>query len=146
MVNRKRMGYNDVGWGILPGNYSRFLTQVEPGSGDVGVWHVDDSIYGRFARSFDHRNGKKQMRFQLDEKFDAEQAKINVIYLDKGRGAWSLGISGRSGKKQVKNTGSGEWKTMSVTISGKHLRGATIQVNYEGGDDTVFHLIEVERA
>ena len=28
MQNRKRMGYNDVGWNIFPGNYCRFLTQI----------------------------------------------------------------------------------------------------------------------
>ena len=54
MVNRKRNGSNDVGWGILPGNYSRFLTQLDPGSGDIGFWNIDESIYGRFARGFAH--------------------------------------------------------------------------------------------
>ena len=30
MLNRQRDEYNDVGWGILPGNYDRFLTQLAP--------------------------------------------------------------------------------------------------------------------
>ena len=30
MLNRKRSGPNDVGWGIWPGNYCRFLTQIDP--------------------------------------------------------------------------------------------------------------------
>jgi hypothetical protein len=30
MLNRKRNGPNDVGWGIWPGNYCRFLTQIAP--------------------------------------------------------------------------------------------------------------------
>ena len=63
MDNRKRSGSNDVGWGILPGNYSRLLTQVDPGSGDVGWWNIDDRIQGRFARGFDHQSGKTKMRF-----------------------------------------------------------------------------------
>ena len=47
--------------------------QSDPGSGDIGLWNVDDSIYGRFARAFDHKAGKKQMRFKLDEAFAAKR-------------------------------------------------------------------------
>ncbi|MCF7849857.1 MAG: hypothetical protein K9M45_13480, partial [Kiritimatiellales bacterium] len=146
MVNRKRKGYNDVGWGILPGNYSRFLTQVDPGSGDVGLWNVDDSIYGRFARTFEQKSGKKQMRFQLDKAFKADQVEVRVTYLDKGTGNWSLGVSGTSVKKMVRKTDSGEWKTVSVTMPGKVLRNAELQLRHEGGDDTVFHMVEIEKS
>jgi len=146
MVNRKRMGCNDVGWGILPGDYGRFLEQIDPGSGDVGLWNIDDTIYGRFARSFEHKSGKRKMRFQLDERFDADRIDVSVTYLDRGKGRWSVGISGKSVKKQVRNTGSGEWKTMSVTMPRKTLRNAELLLNYEGGDDTVFHMVEIEKS
>jgi hypothetical protein len=144
MVNRKRMGYNDVGWGILPGNYSRFLTQVDPGSGDVGLWHVDDSIYGRFARSFDHASGKKQMRFRLDKAFKAGKVQVRVTYLDRGKGKWSLGISGKS-LREVTNKDSGKWLTMEYTIARKDLKGSELMLKYAGGEDTIFHMIEIER-
>jgi hypothetical protein len=135
MVNRKRSGSNDVGWGILSGNYSRFLMQIEPGSGDIGLWNIDDSIYGRFARSFDHRKGKKQMRFKLYDAFMAKTIKVRVTYLDRGRGRWS--ICG----KEVQNRDSGLWKTETSL-----LKGVTeLELNYGSGDDTVFHLIEIER-
>ncbi len=143
MVNRKRMGYNDVGWGILPGNYCRFLEQVEPGSGDVGVWHVDQSIYGRFARSFDHESGKKQLRFHLHEKFNAEEIKVRIVYLDRGQGRWSLGVSGKSGRKQMRNSNSGEWKTLEIPMPRKVLHNAELLLRYEGGNDTVFHMVEI---
>ena len=144
MVNRKRMGYNDVGWGILPGNYSRFLTQIDPGSGDVGFWNVDKTIYGRFARSFEHESGKKQMRFRLHEAFKADALEVSVTYLDRGQGSWSLGVSGQTDKKMIRNSGSGEWKTMMVDVSRAALRNAELLLNYEGGDDTVFHMIEID--
>jgi hypothetical protein len=80
------------GWGIWPGNYCRFLTQIDPGSGDVGLWNIDDSIYGRFARSFDHAAGKTQMRFQLDEAFRASPVKVHVTYLDQGPAPGRLGF------------------------------------------------------
>jgi hypothetical protein len=141
MLNRKSKGPNDAGWGILAGNYSRFLTQINPGSGDVGRWNIDESIQGRFGRAFEHKSGKTQMRFRLDAGFNARTVKVNVTYLDKGTGSWSVGLPGKKDATRIQNTGSGEWKTKTVTLSGD----AEFVLNHESGDDTVFHLIEVER-
>ena len=143
MVNRKRNGSNDVGWGILPGNYSRFLMQFEPGSGDVGSWNIDKSIYGRFARGFEHKSGKTQMRFELDEAFQADTIAVNVTYLDRGRGAWSLSVLGSPEKELFHNGDSSQWKTVKITMPRKRLKDANLLLNYEGGDDTVFHMIEI---
>jgi hypothetical protein len=142
MINRKSSGPNDVGWDILSGNYSRFLTQIEPGSGDVGRWNIDESIYGRFGRAFEHQSGKKQLRFQLDPGFAAKQVKVRVTYLDQGTGAWSVGLPGKEGATRIQNTHSGEWRTQVVSLSGV----TELVLNYESGDNTLFHLIEVERA
>ncbi|VGO20707.1 hypothetical protein [Pontiella sulfatireligans] len=144
MLNRKRSGSNDVGWGIWPGNYCRFLTQVEPGSGDVGRWNIDDSIYGRFARAFDHKAGKTQMRFMLDNAFNAASANVKVTYLDKGCGEWSL-LAGQKNALNVQNTDSGLWKEVLVTVSGPELSKANLKLRHEKGDDTTFHMIEIER-
>jgi hypothetical protein len=145
MINRKRGGYNDVGWGILPGNYCRFLTQVDPGSGDVGRWHIDDSIYGRFGRAFDHAAGRTQMRFELDEAFQANMIVLSVTHLDQGRGVWSLGISGSPEKQLFHNGDSGRWKNRTITMPRKRLQGAELLLNYESGADTIFHRIEIQR-
>ena len=145
MINRKRNGYNDVGWGIVPGNYCRFLTQAEPDSGDVGRWHIDDSIYGRFGRAFEHAAGKTQMRFELDEAFQADSIVVNVTYLDQGRGIWSLSVDGLPEKDLFHNSDSGQWKTVKIPMPRERLRGTQLLLNYEGGDDTIFHLIEIER-
>jgi hypothetical protein len=66
---------------------------------------------------------------------------LNVSYLDKGTGSWSIGLPGKDGATCVQNTNSGEWKTKIVTFSGI----TELVLNHESGDDTVFHLIEVER-
>lgn len=142
MINRKSSGPNDVGWDILSGNYSRFLTQIEPGSGDVGRWNIDESIYGRFGRAFEHQSGKKQLRFQLDPRFAAKQVKVSVTYLDQGTGSWSIGIPGKDGATRIQNTNSRDWRTQVVSLSGV----TELVLNYETGDNTLFHLIEVERA
>jgi len=141
MLNRKSKGPNDAGWGIVAGNYSRFLTQLDPGSGDVGRWNIDESIYGRFGRAFEHQAGKTQMRFRLDAGFHAKKVRVNLIYLDKGTGSWSIGLAEKKDATHIQNTDSGEWKTKTVTFSGV----TDLVLNYESGDDTVFHLIEVER-
>lgn len=142
MINRKSGGPNDAGWDILSGNYSRFLTQIDPGSGDVGRWNIDESIYGRFGRAFEHQSGKKLLRFQLDPGFAAKQVKVRVTYLDQGTGSWSVGLPGKEGATRIQNTHSGEWRTQVVSLSGV----TELVLNYESGDNTLFHLIEVERA
>ena len=141
MDNRKSKGVNDVGWGTLPNNYSRFLTQIAIGTGDVGYWNIDESIYGRFGRGFEHQSGKKQMRFCLDPTFNAKTVKVSVTYLDKGKGNWSIGQSGQEKVTLVQNTDSGKWITKSITSSGF----SELSLNYVSGDDTLFHLIEVDR-
>ena len=141
MDNRKSSGPNDAGWDALPGNYSRFLTQINPGSGDVGRWNIDETIYGRFGRAFEHQSGKKQMRFQLDTGFNAKQAKVTVTYLDQGTGSWSIGFLGKDYAKVFQNENSGAWKTQTITFSGI----SDLVLMHESGDDTIFHLIEVDR-
>jgi hypothetical protein len=156
MINRKRSGPNDVGWKILPGNYCRFLEQVDPGKGDVGLWNVDDSIYGRFARSFEHKTGKECLRFKLNEYFFGgrkgnQLVTVTITYLDRGDGEWTLNYMGKRGKAcavQVKNRNSREWKTVSAELTDLQVGevGATdFELQYKSGDDTVFHMIEVER-
>ena len=80
------------------------------------------------------------MRFQLDPAFNSKMAKVTVTYLDKGTGVWSLGVSGKDGTR-IENGNSGEWKTKTVILPDV----SEIVLNYESGEDTVFHLIEVEK-
>ena len=117
--------------------------QFDPGSGDVGFWNIDESIYGRFARGFEHESGKTQMRFELDDAFQADSIAVNVTYLDRGRGAWSLSVIGSPEKEFFRNGDSGQWKTVQITMPRKRLQDAKVLLNYEGGDDTVFHMIEI---
>jgi hypothetical protein len=67
---------------------------------------------------------------------------VRVTYLDQGTGAWSVGLPGKEGATRIKNTNSGEWRTQVVSLSGV----TELVLNYESGDNTLFHLIEVERA
>jgi hypothetical protein len=81
------------------------------------------------------------MRFRLDPNFNAKTVKVNITYLDKGKGTWSIGQSGQEKVTLVQNTGSGKWITKSIKSSGF----SELSLNYVSGDDTLFHLIEVDR-
>jgi hypothetical protein len=170
MSNRHRDGYNDVGWNILPGNYSRFLTQINPGSGDVSWWHVDvmkkgssyknASKYSRFARGFENASGKNAMYFNLDDNLAGGMTSIagmnlKVIYFDDVAGStWELRYDKGSGSTMacalaVTNSGSKSWKTIEKTVfDGKFANGGPngadlALINTDSLDD-IFHLIEVE--
>jgi hypothetical protein len=67
---------------------------------------------------------------------------VRVTYLDQGTGSWSIGLPGKEGATSIQNTNSSEWRTKVVLLSGV----AELVLKYESGEDTVFHLIEVERA
>jgi hypothetical protein len=160
MMNRQRDDYNDVGWGILPGNYWRFLEQVEPDKSSVGLWHVkpDEHVYSRFARSFERESGRRAMSFRLDERFFAEAGrpqsiKVRVSYLDAGDGKWALVHVGPEGPKtavEVQCRDSGQWKNKTVAIDDAYFNkalpnGADLAIEHRGGGDTVFHMIELDR-
>ena len=157
LLNRRRNGRNDVGWNIFPGNYARFLTQLIPGSGDVGHWTVDETIYGRFARGFENASGKGQMVFRLDPDFFTDPAnphgvRLTVIWLDRGTGSWAVSYANAAGNEvhlDVQNTGTGDWISRSFVLSGAQFTGALsggdLILRHTGGEDTIFHMLELER-
>ncbi|MDX1315728.1 MAG: hypothetical protein R3356_09515, partial [Eudoraea sp.] len=161
MINRKRMDYNDAGWKILTGNYQRHITQIDPEETSVAWWSVDKSVYGRFARGFDTANGKDSLFFDLDDKFygsgflnGKEAIEIEVIYFDNDLGSWKLvyDAGGDSMKTalEISNTGTGGWRTKSVTLEDAYLanggqRGADIIILNTGETDCRFHMIRVDK-
>ncbi len=161
MVNRKRMDYNDVGWKILPSNYQRHLTQIDPEETSVAWWQVDTSIYGRFARGFDTENGKDSMFFDLDDRFFGNQflssrggVLIEVTYNDSDPGNWKLiyDAAGDSLKTamEITNAGTGGWKTIKVTLNDAYLanrgyRGADFILVNLGRTNCRFHMISVDK-
>jgi len=160
MRNRQRDNYNDAGWGILPGNYCRFLEQIDPDQTSVGWWHVEpkEHIYSRFARGLEKSSGKTRMFFKLADGFfpkDAKShaAKVRVVYLDKGKGTWSLSYSSATGAKEaykVTCTDSGEWMEKVAALpeakfSHRLPKGSDLILSHVEGIDTVFHMVELAR-
>ncbi|MDP6633271.1 MAG: hypothetical protein QGG42_00050 [Phycisphaerae bacterium] len=160
MKNRQRDDYNDVGWGIVRGNYCRFLEQIDPDQTSIGYWHVGpkDHIFSRFARGFSHASGKKAMHFRLDKRFFGgsgrpQAVRLRVVYLDRGSGAWSLirrTPTGPAAAMTVKCQNTGKWIDKHIDITNAVFTqslpgGADLSLQYVSGDDTIFHLIEVTR-
>lgn len=160
MLNRKRDDYNDVGWGILPGNYERFLTQIDPDETSVGWWRrgPEQHINSRFARGFEAKTGKTAMRFRLDKDFfddvsKPQAASVSVAYLDEGNGEWALRYRNASGEQTalaIECADTGQWLDKRVELNdalfnGKLRGDADLVIEHIKGDDVVFHMIEIDR-
>jgi len=161
MINRKREDYNDAGWKILKGNYQRHITQIDPEETSIAWWQVDTSIYGRFARGFDTENGKDTLFFDLDDKFFGNQflngrqeITVELTHLDSDAGSWKLmyDAEGDSFKTamEITNTGSGGWKTKTVTLNDAYLanrgqRGADFILVNTGGTNCRFHMLAIDK-
>lgn len=160
MRNRQADAHNDVGWGILPGNFSRHLRQLRPEDTSVGVWATgpEGHPYGLFARRFDTATGRTAMSFQIADGFfpspsDTHGVTLRIVYLDAGRGQWDLVYATAAGEKvarKVELTGSGEWRDVRLSLTDAvwdhRLRGGgDLALRHAGGADTTFHLIELER-
>jgi hypothetical protein len=158
MLNRKRQDYNDVGWGIHPGNYSRFITQIDPESTSFGWWHKGpiESIYSQFSRSINTDNPSKAIYFDIDDNFlgKSKSIQVRIIWLDEGFAEWSLYYDAINSKNKkalsVRNTDSGIWKESTVTLddalfNNRGERKADIIIRTDGQSRTIFHMIEVDK-
>jgi hypothetical protein len=153
-------GLNDVGAHIWTANYGMFLEQLDPDSTSAGYWRVGskDERFGRFARGFDSRNGKTAMSFRLDDHFFSNPAqpqtvKVCIVYFDGGRGTWALTCSAKDGKATALRTtceDRGQWLEEMVELKEAYFDhrlpgGADFTLQWIAGDNTRFHMIEVQR-
>ncbi|MBL7189778.1 MAG: hypothetical protein ISS70_25900 [Phycisphaerae bacterium] len=160
MKNRQRDNYNDAGWDILPGNYYRYLEQIDADQTSVGWWHAgpQESIYSRFARGFDVEAGKTEMFFKLDGEFFQDsraphQVELTITYLDRGYGQWLLCYYDGTYKTMTPTVhcqNSGDWRTIVFHLDGAHFnggleRGGDLTIKHLDGDDTLFHMLELQR-
>lgn len=158
-------GFNDVGWDIWPGNYSRLLDQIDPDATSVPLWRVGgpitptSPIYSRFARGFEPASGKDAMYFKLHDGF-SQDAKpkvmsITVVWYDAQAGSsWKLDYDGggRTMKTALTVTGKGDkkWHHETVTLRDAVFRhggtkGADLALVNSDAKDDIFSLIEVHR-
>ncbi len=168
MFQRKEQtGLNDVGEEVFRGNYERFLTQINPDDTSVGLWRVGgivtttSSVYGRFARRFDHASGKNTMVFRLTDSFfsggrlaGAYSVSVRVMYFDEGFGKWALCYDalGDPNKRayDVVKTDTKQWKEKVVTLADANFgksgpMGSDLSLVNLDADDDIFHMVEITR-
>ena len=163
VVQKKGMHLNDVCWRCWPGNYGRYITQLDPIGTSVGRWRVGprDHPQGRFARALEHESGKDSINLQLDAAFGlshrdvttkALAVTISVAYYDEGSGSWALRVGeAATPTLQVKKTNTMTWLTAAINTSLPATIGNDkgVQISLQSVcyapdcDNDVFSLLEV---
>jgi hypothetical protein len=160
-------GLNDSGWEILDGNYERFLHQIDPDVTSIGWWRVGGAVtpstpvYARFARGFDHANGKDAMSFDIKDSFfngkplnGEYPVTVRVVYYDKGTGKWAMQYDAVGDPRKtayvVAKTDTGTWKERTVTLNDAHfgnrgLHGADLMLVNMDAEDDIFHMVELTK-
>lgn len=162
VVQKKGMFLNDVCWRCWPGNYAKFMDQLNATETSVGYWRVGDveEPYGRFARGLHQQSGKSAIRLKLQSGFASAHrdvagllhTSLRVVYFDNGAG-WTLTYPSAGGGRGVamciNHTGTGRWMDATANITVAAVGES------EGGEfdfelrslrdetDPIFSLIEV---
>ena len=147
-----------MGWGISSGNYSRFLTQIEPESTSIGWWHKGppESVYSQFSRSINTNNTNKAIYFDVDDKFlgKSKSIEVRVVWLDEGVAEWTLFYDALDNKNKksfsIKNTNSGSWKEKTILLediffNNRGENKADIFIRTNGKGTAIFHMIELNK-
>ena len=160
---RVQAGFNDAGWGIWPGNYERFITQMNPDSTSKGLWRVNGTLttsshpYDRFARGFDSASGRNTMYFDINDNLLpslGQRVRLSVDYLDRGTGQFALRYDAVGNNQKtaltVTKTSSNTWKTASAIVTDWAFRnqgpnGSDLTLVNLDSDDDIFHKLEVTK-
>jgi hypothetical protein len=158
-------GYNDAGWDIEEGNYSRWIEQIDPDNTSVALFRVRGTIdassskYDRFARRFESATGKNTMYFKFDDEMfvasPPKSLKFTVTWLDKTAGSkWQFVYTGAGNKPKtaltVTGTGDNQWKKVDIpligdaVVNGKGERGSDFMLVNGDEKDDIFNGIEVD--
>ncbi|HRH47805.1 MAG TPA: T9SS type A sorting domain-containing protein [Panacibacter sp.] len=165
--NLDATGTNDVGWNIFPGNYERWINQIDANTTSAGYWNVaaiaePNSMHGRFARGFDLTNGKNALYFDVASAFlryaplnGAYPVTIDITYLDNGTGSFRLYYDSKTGgtdksSTQVTCTNTGKWKKLSVTLNDAYFgnratRASDFYIKSTNSQNVIFSLVELSR-
>ncbi|MEP6683130.1 MAG: T9SS type A sorting domain-containing protein [Parafilimonas sp.] len=158
-------GINDVGWHLLPGNYERYLHQIDANSTSAGYWNVDaahpDVMYGRFARGFDIANGKNALYFDVENAFlrniplrGAYPVTIEVTYFDNGTGSFQLYYNSmdtsNTASSKITCTDTKTWKKAVFVLNdarfaNKAERNSDFYIKNTGSSNVIFSTVELSR-
>jgi len=160
---RDQIGFNDSGWAIWPGNYERFITQMDPDSTSKGLWRVNGTLttsshpYDRFARRFDNASSRNTMYFDINDNLlpsVGQRVRLSVDYLDRGTGQFAMRYDAVGNNQKtaftVAKTNTNTWKTASVVVTdwafgNRGPNGSDLTLVNLDSDDDIFHKLEVTK-
>jgi len=131
------IGFNDAGWKIHPGNYDRFITQLDPDNTSKALWRVGAATSGRdkgklsstahafdrFARRSDTASSKNTMYFDINDNLlpsIGQRVQINVTYRNDTAGQFLIKYDAAGNTLKtltVNKTGLGTGDQIWVTAS-----------------------------
>jgi hypothetical protein len=152
------------GTGRMAGNFTWFMTQLNPSTTSVpvdsnaGASMIGPATqrFGRYARKITGGTSTNTMSFALDPTFRTDLASslttLRVTYLDTGTG--SFNVSWGTDPTQtvtITKTNTGSWQTTQIPVAGIDYTGglaggADISVSELGSDSTDFQMVEVAAA
>jgi hypothetical protein len=158
-------GINDVGWHLLPGNYERYLHQIDANTTSAGYWNIDaahpDAMYGRFGRGFDVANNKNALYFDVEDDFlqnaplrAAYPVTVEVTYFDNGTGSWQLFYDAKGKLDKASSiitcTNTQTWKKAQFVLSdarfaNKSERNSDFYIKNTGSSNVIFSTVELSR-
>ena len=143
VIQKKGNYLSDVCWRCWNTNYGRFIEQLNPFDTSVGWWQQGprDQAYGRFARGLHHATKRTKITLQIQDGFSASNASVHIVYLDRGRGKWTLGTSDGA-EFTVAMHNSGRWITAATSL--KHVKGGDkLSLSSPDNTDAIFSLLEI---
>lgn len=166
--NIHAQGINDVGWDLLPGNYERWIHQLNANNTSTGYWNIStsadkNSMYGKFVRGFEISKNKTALYFDLDDGFLGNQplngnypVTIDITYLDSSTGSWQLYYDSKaSGNKlayTITCTNTKLWKKKSITLTDAYFgnranQGSDFYIISNSGNtkNVLFSMVELSR-
>lgn len=162
---REQVGYNDVGYGIWPHNYGRFLEQVDPDETSLPVWRVGcpgghigatAAPYARFARRLDRATGRNKITLRPAAAFGAwagaaSRIAIDVTWYDDLPDAeWTLSAhaldAGVLGATAIVGLAEPpQWRRQRLVVTAVPPGTRLGAVVLAGEGNTVFSLVEVRQ-
>ena len=164
MNQRGAKKLNDVGFGIYPTNYGKFIKQIKPQETSQGYWRIGsiDQMYGRFGRGFDNNSNKTKMCFVFDKdlwnglplkKNKEINLYFNITYFDQGNGGWSFGYDSQNNSNKmndiIQKTNKNKWLIKNFNIDDGYFgQRGTMNSDFclysnDTKDNTIFSFIQV---
>jgi len=131
-------------WFPPKGNFGQWLIQNDaaPGGRSVPDWEVTAAKEGRYTRRTSLATGNPSLYFDVDDAWLHQNANaavtIEIIYLDRGTGSWSLHYDANANADALAGTvqkqDSGQWLTKTFELDDAYSTGSSLMPQKKNPD------------